>query len=135
MLYSGDRYPEDGTDSDGRLRGERTPEAMAEKYPYAICLSTAWDYKMIQAHRHHIGDHAYHFSQARLAKVYADVAAYIREMGYEAIQYRTQPMSIALAAGVGELGRNGMLITEKYGARIHLGDPILANMPLGTVTK
>ena len=44
-------------------------------------------------------------------------------------------MSIALAAGVGELGRNGMLITEKYGARIHLGDPILANMPLGTVTK
>ncbi|MCH7713228.1 MAG: 4Fe-4S dicluster domain-containing protein [Chloroflexi bacterium] len=130
MLYSGDRYPEDGTGSDGRPRGEGTPEAMAEKYPYAICLSTAWDYNMIQAHRHHIGDHAYHFSQARLALVYANVAAYIREMGYEAIQNRVQPMPTALAAGVGELGRNGMLITEKYGARIHLGDPILTNMPL-----
>ena len=92
MLYSGDRYPEDGTGSDGRPRGEGTPEAMAEKYPYAICLSTACDYNMIQAHRHHIGDHAYHFSQARLALVYANVAAYIREMGYEAIQNRVQPM-------------------------------------------
>jgi ferredoxin len=39
-------------------------------------------------------------------------------------------MPAALAAGVGELGRNGMLMAEKFGARVHLGDPILTNMPL-----
>jgi epoxyqueuosine reductase QueG len=70
------------------------------------------------------------FSQAKLQLVYANLAAYIRELGYEAVQNRVQPMPAALAAGVGELGRNGMLITEKFGARVHLGDPLLTNMPL-----
>ncbi len=131
MLYSGSRYPDDGSGAaDARGGANRDSEEVARDFPYAICLCTSWDYDMIQAHRHHVGDYAYHFSQARLQLVYANVAAYIREMGYEVVQSRTQPMPVALAAGVGELGRNGMLITEKFGARIHLGDPILTNMPL-----
>ncbi|MCI0824781.1 MAG: 4Fe-4S dicluster domain-containing protein [Chloroflexi bacterium] len=132
MLYSGSRYPDDGTmspDSGGGPKRSSAAEA-AEKYPHAICLSTAWDYQMIQAHRHHIGDHAYHFSQARLQLIYANVAAYIRELGYEVAQNRAQPMPTALAAGIGEMGRHGMLISEKFGSRIHLGDPILTNLPL-----
>lgn len=131
MLYSGKRYPDEGIGASEAARGmNRSAAETAEKYPYAICLSTVWDYNMVQAHRHHIGDHSYHFSQARLQLIYANLAAYIRELGYEAVQNRVQPMPTALAAGIGELGRNGMLITEKYGARIHLGDPILTNMPL-----
>jgi epoxyqueuosine reductase QueG len=131
MLYSGSRAPDDGSGSDGGGGGAAgSPTEMARKYPSAICLCTAWDYDLIQAHRHHIGDHAYHFSQAKLQLVYANLAAYIRELGYEAVQNRVQAMPAALAAGVGELGRNGMLITEKFGARVHLGDPILTNMPL-----
>jgi len=131
MLFSGSRAPDDGSGSnEGGGSSNASPAEMAKEYPFAICLSTAWDYNMIQAHRHHVGDHAYHFSQAKLQLVYANVAAYIRELGYEAVQNRVQAMPAALAAGVGELGRNGMLITEKFGARIHLGDPILTNMPL-----
>jgi len=131
MLYSGNRYPDDGTMSrDGGGPKRSSAAEAAEKYPYAICLSTAWDYQMIQAHRHHIGDHAYHFSQARLQLIYANVAAYIRELGYEVAQNRAQPMPTALAAGIGEMGRHGMLISEKFGSRIHLGDPILTNLPL-----
>jgi reductive dehalogenase len=131
MIYSGRGAPDDGT---GTQEGGGGPKAdsteLARKYPYAICLSTAWDYNLIQAHRHHIGDHAYHFSQAKLQLVYANIASYIRELGYETIQNRVQCMPAALAASIGELGRNGMLITEKFGSRIHLGDPILTNMPL-----
>ena len=130
MLYSGSRYPDDGTGATDAARGMKGSDDTATKYPYAICLSTVWDYNMVQAHRHHIGDHSYHFSQSRLQLIYANLAAYIRELGYEAVQNRAQPMPTALAAGIGELGRNGMVITEKYGARIHLGDPILTNMPL-----
>jgi reductive dehalogenase len=131
MLYSGSRAPDDGTGSNDGGGGPKAGSTeMARKFPFAICLCTAWDYNMIQAHRHHIGDHAYHFSQAKLQLVYANLAAYIRELGYEAVQNRVQAMPAALAAGVGELGRNGMLITEKFGARVHLGDPILTNMPL-----
>jgi ferredoxin len=131
MLYSGSRYPDDGTGAnEGRGGPDLGPAEMARRYPFAICLCTAWDYRMIQAHRHHIGDHAYHFSQARLQLVSANLAAYIRELGYEAVQNRAQPMPTALAAGIGEMGRHGMLITEKFGARVHLGDPILTDMPL-----
>jgi epoxyqueuosine reductase len=39
-------------------------------------------------------------------------------------------MPSAIAAGLGELGRNGLVITEKYGARISLGNPILTDLPL-----
>jgi reductive dehalogenase len=130
MLYSGSRAPDDGTGSHEGGGPNASSTEMARKYPFAICLCTAWDYNMIQAHRHHIGDHAYHFSQAKLQLVYANLAAYIRELGYEAVQNRVQAMPAALAAGVGELGKHGMLITEKFGARVHLGDPILTNMPL-----
>jgi reductive dehalogenase len=130
MIYSGNRAPDDGTGSQEGGGPPAPPTEMAAKYPFAICLCTAWDYNLIQAHRHHIGDHAYHFSQAKLQLVYANVAAYIRELGYEVVQNRVQPMPAALAGGVGELGRNGMLITEKFGARVHLGDPLLTNLPL-----
>jgi epoxyqueuosine reductase QueG len=130
MIYSGSRAPDDGTGGQEGGGPPAPPTEMATKYPFAICLCTSWDYNLIQAHRHHIGDHAYHFSQAKLQLVYANLSAYIRELGYEVVQNRVQPMPAALAGGVGELGRNGMLITEKFGARVHLGDPLLTNMPL-----
>jgi epoxyqueuosine reductase QueG len=130
MIYSGNRAPDDGTGGQEGGAPPTPPSELAQNYPFAICLCTSWDYNLIQAHRHHIGDHAYHFSQAKLQLVYANLAAYIRELGYDVVQNRVQPMPAALAGGVGELGRNGMLITEKFGARVHLGDPILTNMPL-----
>ena len=133
MLYSGPRNPDYDDSKKGAGEGAgrtQTSADVAEKLPFAISLSTAWDYNMIQAHRHHVGDHAYHFSQARLQLIYANLAAYVRELGYEVVQNRAQPMPTALAAGIGELGRHGMLISEKFGSRIHLGDPFLTNMPL-----
>ena len=56
--------------------------------------------------------------------------SYIRELGYTALRGKANPQAAALAAGVGELGRNGLIITEKFGARIHLSDAILTDLPL-----
>jgi epoxyqueuosine reductase QueG len=55
---------------------------------------------------------------------------YIRELGYTALRGKVNPQAAALAAGVGELGRNGLIITEKFGARIHLSDAIMTDLPL-----
>ena len=55
---------------------------------------------------------------------------YIKELGYTAIRGAANPQGAGLAAGVGELGRNGMVISEKFGARIHMPDPIMTDMPL-----
>ncbi len=130
FLYEGGRYPDDGSGGAGSIDHKAVAEETARRYPYAIACALAWDYDMGRAHRHRIGDAAYHFSAEALREIYANLAAYIREMGYSVVTRMTTPMPVALAAGIGELGRLGMLITEKYGARIHLGDPILTDMPL-----
>src|SRR5262245_30492089 len=57
MLYSGSRAPDDGTGANEGRGGPRANSVeLTSKYPFAICLCTAWDYNMIQEHRHHIGD-------------------------------------------------------------------------------
>ena len=130
FLYAEGRYPDDGTGIGGSTDGTISAAETAERFPYAIALVYAWDYDMGRAHRHRIGDAAYHLGAEVLRATYANLAGYIRELGYSVAQRVATPMPVALAAGLGEMGRHGMLITEKFGARVHLGDPILTNLPL-----
>jgi epoxyqueuosine reductase QueG len=55
---------------------------------------------------------------------------YIRELGYTALRGVANPQAAGLAGGMGELGRNGLVINEKFGARIHMPDPIMTDLPL-----
>ena len=131
FLYAGSRYPDDGS---GNTRdtgaGAAGPVENARKYPYAIACVVAWDYELGKAHRHRIGDFTYHESTERLQIAYANLTHYIKELGYSAVRTVAQPMPVALAAGMGELGRHGMLINKSFGARLQLGDPILTDLPL-----
>jgi len=106
-----------------------TPEDIARKYPYAVCFLVAWDDEMVRAHRHPIGDANYHINGLRADVAQNNVAGYLRELGYAAIQGAANPMPMAIAAGLGELGRNGMIISEKHGARHH-PRVILTDLPL-----
>jgi hypothetical protein len=47
MLYSGSRAPDDGSGSNEGGGPHASSTEMARKYPFAICLCTAWDYNMI----------------------------------------------------------------------------------------
>jgi len=85
---------------------------------------------MAQAHRHHIGDAAYDTTLMQTVLVLTAMERYIKELGYTAIRGKVNPQAAALAGGVGELGRNGLIISEKFGARIHLNDAILTDLPL-----
>ena len=131
MLYAGGRGDDDGTGGteDGQAPGEPTSETV-KKYPYAIACVGAWDYELGKAHRHRIGDFTYHESGDRLQITFANLMQYIKDLGYSAVRGPAQAMPVALAAGLGEVGRNGMLITKSYGARVHLGTPILTDLPL-----
>ncbi len=67
--------------------------------------------------------------QAVLANL---VATFIRRLGYRAIPCGndTAPsIPLAMAAGLGELGRNGLLITEKFGPRIRICK-VFTDLPL-----
>ncbi|MDW7675752.1 MAG: reductive dehalogenase domain-containing protein [Bacillota bacterium] len=62
------------------------------------------------------------------------LAYYIRELGFEAINhmdgnYLIVAPLVAQDAGLGEIGRNGLLITDKYGPRVRLG-VVTTDLPL-----
>lgn len=60
------------------------------------------------------------------------LAEFIRSLGYNALPVGNQTAAsvpIAIDAGLGELGRNGVLITPKYGPRVRLAK-VFTDMPL-----
>lgn len=71
---------------------------------------------------------------SKMAFVLAGVGEFIRNLGYGALQCGNDTaLSIPLAidAGLGELGRNGLLITPRYGPRIRLCK-IVTDLPLAS---
>src|SRR5439155_22711608 len=66
FLYAATAPPKDSAERDvyqnrsGDVFQGRTPEQMAQRYPYLIVATTAWDYDKLQAHRHYIGHAASH---------------------------------------------------------------------------
>ncbi|SKC85628.1 reductive dehalogenase [Maledivibacter halophilus] len=62
------------------------------------------------------------------------ISYYIRELGYDARNhmdgnYLVVAPLVARDAGLGEIGRNGLLITKEYGQRVRLG-VVTTDMPL-----
>jgi epoxyqueuosine reductase len=69
---------------------------------------------------------------SKMAFIFAGMGEFIRNLGYEAIQCGNDTaLSIPLAidAGLGEIGRNGLLITPHYGPRVRLCK-IFTDLPL-----
>jgi epoxyqueuosine reductase len=66
------------------------------------------------------------------AVVANQVAAFIRGLGHRAVPSGNDTalsIPLAIAAGLGELGRMGLLITEKYGPRVRICK-VFTDMPL-----
>jgi reductive dehalogenase len=130
FLYAagGGRYVQDGSAKDAFQN--HSPEDLVRRFPFIIQATTAWDYNKLQAHRHHIGDAAYHVSQMKGVMVLKALEGYIKELGYTALRGVVTPQAAGVAGGIGELGRNGLVINKNFGARIHMPDPILTDLPL-----
>jgi len=128
FMYGGN--PTDGLTTMGGDRPDGTPEDLVRRFPFVIVASKAWDYKLMQAHRHHIGDAAYDFTLERGNLLHSSIAGYVQDLGYHVLRGAMNPQAAALAAGAGELGRNGLIISEKFGPRIHLTDVIMTDLPL-----
>ena len=128
FMYAGTRYIQDGDSEDAFQHS--SPEELVGKFPYILVATTAWDYDKLQAHRHSIGDAAYHVSQIKGHMILKALEGYVKELGYTALRGVSNPQAAGLASGVGELGRNGLLINKTFGARIHMPDPIMTDLPL-----
>ena len=103
-------------------------------HSYAIAIAVEMRYDMIR----HAPDNAVTtesaFKYIEAAKIAMILAKYINLLGYEArahvdSNYRVMCGPIAVDAGLGELGRLGLLITPEFGPRVRLS-VVTTNLPL-----
>ena len=105
-----------------------------DKFENAIVMTIEMDAEGIASSPEVPASIATGVGYSKMAFVLACMGEFIRNLGYEAIQCGNDTaLSIPLAidAGLGELGRNGLLITPLYGPRVRLCK-ILTDLPLET---
>jgi epoxyqueuosine reductase len=105
------------------LTGEYTPLEIPEAYRYAIAMAIEMNYGLIQTTPTAGASAATGLGYSKMAFVAGLLAQFIRKLGYKAIPCGNDTalsIPIAIEAGLGELGRNGLLITEKFGPRVRL---------------
>ncbi len=114
------RYLEDGT------------LAIPETMQTVIVLAFEMDYDSIESAPTIQGDIATMDGYSKMAITAGSLAQFIRSLGYNAIPCcNNTGVSVpqAIEAGLGEGGRNGMLITPKYGPRVRLSK-VITDLPM-----
>jgi reductive dehalogenase len=94
-----------------------------DEYRYVINLAVPMDYDHYKYSPLASSGGTTGLGYSKMAFTTGLTAQFIRQLGYRAIPSGNDTaMSIpyAIQAGLGELGRNGLLITEKYGPRVRL---------------
>lgn len=111
---------------------EHEPLELPSGVKYAIALAVEMDYEMVRTSPTQISGAATGLGYSRMAFVAGLLAQFIRSLGYRAIPSGNDTalsIPIAVDAGLGELGRNGLLITSEFGPRLRLCK-VLTDLPL-----
>lgn len=105
---------------------------LPEKFENAIVMAVEMDPLGIATSPAATASAATGLGYSKMAFILACLGEFIRNLGYDAVQCGNDTaLSIPLAidAGLGELGRNGLLITPQYGPRVRLCK-IFTDLPL-----
>lgn len=114
-----------------RLTGQNDPIRLSKKLKFAIVMAIEMDYEKF-ASSDIEASAATGLGYSKMAFVASLLAQFVRNLGYQAIPCGNDTaLSIPLAidAGLGELGRNGLLITRQFGPRVRLCK-VLTDLPL-----
>jgi reductive dehalogenase len=114
------------------------PNTISEEYQYAVALAIEMDYTSIGCSPASPSSAATGLGYSKMAFIAGLLAHYIRGLGYKAIACGNDTacsIPIAIDAGLGELARNGLLITPTFGPRIRLAKvftdlPIIPDKPI-----
>ncbi|MBW1910354.1 MAG: reductive dehalogenase [Deltaproteobacteria bacterium] len=112
---------------------EHTPiDDIPEGFEYAVVMVHEMDYTLIRTAPAYGEFAAGGRGYSMMAHVASSMAHFIRDLGYEAIPCgndTTLSIPMAIDAGLGEIGRNGLLITPWFGPRVRISK-VLTNLPL-----
>jgi len=98
-----------------------------EEFPFkpksVIVLAFEMDYEGVAAAPSYIGSAAPGEGYSQMAKTAFQLSVFIKQMGYQAVAAGNDlglSVPYAVAAGLGEVGRNGCLVSYKYGPRVRI---------------
>jgi epoxyqueuosine reductase len=114
------------------LTKKTSPVNIPATYKYAIVMALELDYDLIQQSPRPIAAAATGLGYSHMIEVAVKMAEFVRNLGYNAIPMGNDTAlshPLAVDAGLGELGRNGMLITAKFGPRVRLCK-VFTDLPL-----
>ena len=113
--------------------GEYNPQEIPEEFTHAIVMAYYEEYTMLRYSPTYIADAETSLGYSRMAITNAYVAKFIKMLGHQAMSCSTNDVAItipmAMQAGIGDIGRHGMLIAPRLGAGIRLSK-VLTNLPL-----
>ena len=115
-------------------RSDLTPIEFPEEVKYAVVMAVAMDELGIATSPQGPAAAATGLAYSRMAFIASSLAEFVRNLGYTAIPDGNDgSLSIPLAidAGLGQLGRHGLLITPEYGPRVRLCK-VFTDLPLET---
>jgi epoxyqueuosine reductase QueG len=113
-------------------------EEIINHHKYAIVVGYAMDYDRIEKSNSYISDAETGRAYAEVAKIVVMLAQFIRELGYPARAHHFRQdevlhVPLAISAGLGELGRNGFVISPEYGPRFRTG-VVTTDLPVDVET-
>jgi reductive dehalogenase len=112
---------------------DREARDVPEECQYAIVLGVEMDYQLVKYYPTYIDVTAPPLGYSRLAFTSKLLSAFITVLGKRAINCATNQVALyqplAMQAGLGEIGRNGVVITPRFGPRVRFST-ILTDLTL-----
>lgn len=108
------------------------PVDIPEDLPYVVVVGEPMDQELTATVPSALSGSATGMGYTHDTIVLLTVTQYIRNLGYRAVASMNDSalaIPLAVQAGLGEVGRHSLLITEEYGPRLRLGK-IFTDMPL-----
>ncbi len=103
-----------------------------EDLPYAVVFAVPMDQEMLKKSPTYLASAAVGVAYSKCRVISESLADYIRQLGYNAmpaVNETALSIPMAIDAGLGEFGRNGLLIGKRYGMGVRIGR-VLTDMPL-----
>jgi len=114
-----------------RLTGQNDSMGLSKQYRFAVVMAIEMDYEKI-AMSNMGASAATGLGYSKMAFVSSLLAQFIRNLGYQALPCGNDTalsVPLAIDAGLGELGRSGLLITPEFGPRVRLCK-VLTDIPM-----
>jgi len=108
-------------------------QEIPDEYQFAIVMGFSMDYNFYKYYNTSLGGAPTGLGYAQMGFTNLLVSEYIRNLGFNAIDCTTNDVALtipmAIQAGLGELGRNGLLISPWFGPRLRISK-IITDLPL-----